>query len=166
MAREESKKSYIGFVIGTVVVVALVITFVVSIAMTSAHTTKAVGNMDEFRSAIKEKKAVNCVVTHDEDGDFLIQANDGFGKIKMIIYDSGGEGLTENMLTIDDVMYYWDSDGNAMKMMDSSTLNELVEALREGADDEYAHDDYRLSCDLPSKSDFAVPSLDFVDASE
>ena len=164
-ANEESRMP-VGMMIGTAAVILLVVGFFVSMTMLSNSAMDApIADTEEFRQAILGKKAINCLVSHDADGDFMLQTDDGFTKVKVVIDDT--DGISESMLVVRDAgTYYWDAEGTALRLADSSAIDEFIEELSDGADVQDAFSDYTLSCDSASKVDFSLPSLNFVDLSE
>lgn len=161
---KEKRRLPLGAIIGAICAVVVLVAFVVCLSLATAKAPESIGGIDELEEALANKTHVNCLVAHPEEGNFLIQANDGFVKAKVVIYDS--DGFTESMLAIDNTMYYWDDDGYAFLMSDREAMDELIEEVRAGFDDEEMLAGYTIDCESPSKSDFAVPSLDFVDVSD
>ncbi|MDR3298189.1 MAG: hypothetical protein LBT19_02380 [Candidatus Nomurabacteria bacterium] len=165
---KKQKENSAGVIAGIIVAVTLVVIFVVCVVV--ANMTKNSGfikDMAEFKVAIRDRAAVNCMISHDDEGDFTLQTNEGFSKVKVVLYES--DGSKESMLAIkDEGTYYWDDEGNAFKLGDSSEIDGFIEELTEGAEDEEdgLDEGYVLKCDATSKSDFSVPDLDFVDFSD
>lgn len=112
-----------------------------------------INSISELKSAIENKKAVNCTVSKDNESVFLA-ANDGWTKIRMKMASMGQE---VNSLVIEgDATYAWTDDGKiAYKMpYNSSMIGDLNFNDYDGEDEEGV----KLDCKPNNQADFNVPS--------
>ncbi|MFV0485172.1 MAG: hypothetical protein ACK5MU_03030 [Candidatus Saccharimonadales bacterium] len=165
MRSDDTHKNKIstGAIVGVITVVLVLVIFIVCLSLASAKTPEPIQDLGQLETALNDKTHVNCLVAHSDDGNFLVQANDGFAKVKVVLYGDDGN---ENMLTVDGTTYYWDDEGYAFVMSDRELMDEMLEEISAGFDDRELLEGYSISCESPSKNDFAVPSLDFIDVSD
>lgn len=159
--RRPSKRA----IIVVVVIAVILVIFVICLSLASAKTPDPIHDLSELETALKDETHINCTVSHEDEGNFLIQANNGFSKVKVVLY--GSDGVNESILAVDDMTYYWDTDGYAFMMSDREPIDELIDELRSGIVDSDVSSGYKISCESPSNSNFAVPTdKDFIDVSE
>jgi len=112
-------------------------------------------NLEGLRAAILGRKAVNCTITHRDEGTALFQANEGWTKVRII---SKIEGEEMNMIMIKgDGIYTWSgNDGYKMPYNDTMFDNMADEYDIEANSEDYAK--ISLRCENPSKADFKLPA--------
>ena len=137
------------------VVVALVLTGVIDFA-------KHPSNATEFSAVVKERGAVNCEITdEDEDGSMTIQANDGWTKFRMFGESQGSE---VNMWAIKgDALYMVIGDMAVKNAYDDSQLNDFADDASFG--EEEADSKTKIVCFSPNKNDFSIPEKEWIDMS-
>lgn len=166
---EEAKKAkksngkLIAIIVSAVVVVAAGVTLLLLWLLVWNGGIKT---MEQLRTALKEKKAVNCVITSPEKTEVTLQTNDGFTKVKMFGEFQEGQGKM-NVLMTDGMAYMW-ADGGALAFKTKSTqmLDSMIESIQnEDEGDTADTKGYKVKCEAASKADFKVPSdVNFMDA--
>jgi len=150
----------------------IIIGFVILCGLIMLGVTYIIGggirSLDDLRLAINEKRAINCVVSYQEDGyKYRIQTNNGWGKVMITVLVEGDEASQQKTLSIkDDYVYMWSQDGSsdAGKWPYSDIYySELVDEIVSGDYD----DDITINCQAANDRDLAVPAgIDFHDLTE
>ena len=156
----------IWFVIG-IVIIALIATLVV-VFMKKEGTIKTTA---QLRTAIQEKRAINCTISQPEGSDVVMQTNDGFGKVKLTVEESElAEGLQFVLMIDGDATYMWDEAGTiAYKMDDTSMLDSFVDQVVEATEEDDGEEEvgFTFKCESVSEADLEVPEdVHFTDLSE
>lgn len=157
-----SQKALIGITVGIVVVVAIAI--VCALLMRGS----SIGTIEDFKVALTEKQALNCTITDAEGTPTVMQATEGFDKVKLVTEEEGAE---TNVLMIEgDATYIWrgGDESLAYKMHAGSFLDDFIAEIDSIADEDAADDEgYTLKCESTKKSNFDVPAdIDFVDLTD
>ena len=152
-----------GLIIGLIAGIGgLVIIGIVLFLILVIFKGDTIGSISELKTAMKDQKAINCVISKDGD-DILLQTNNDWTKVRMRMNASGQD--IEVLAIDDDAAYFWSGDGDEVAYKApyasfKSTFNELQDEIEDTSDD----DDLELKCEPSSKADFKVPSdIDFVD---
>ena len=167
---ESSPKSKKGLLIGLIAGGVVLIAAIVAVLFLFVFNGGTIGSLDEFKSAIDNKKAVNCIVTlaaSDTTGNsssssalagdmkITLQANDGWSKIKMKMNIM----VEINTLVTDGTMYSW-ADGattGQKAQYNSSQIDSSISQIKSSAKS--------VECEPNNKADFSVPSnINFTDA--
>ena len=123
--------------------------------------------MADLKSAVADKKALNCTINIDDD-TMVIQANEGFSRIKLITDATGiSDGKLNVLMVKDDATYIWDDTKTlAIQTIDNSMIDEFVDAItsvdpEEG--DEEESDAYSFKCQAATKANLSIPTdIDFM----
>jgi len=164
MPEKKKSNSLIWAVVGVVVVVAAVVLCVVLFN----NKGSSIKTLADFKTALVDKKAMNCTVTQPEGGDMVMQTTDGFKKVKLVMDGEveGMEGKTYVLMIEGGSTYMWDEGKTmAFKTSDKSILDNFVSEIEE-VEDEDEEDDagYSFKCESADKADFAIPDdVDFLD---
>ncbi|MCL2451616.1 hypothetical protein FWD20_01925 [Candidatus Saccharibacteria bacterium] len=157
-------KSKKGLIIGLVAGIGgLLIIGVVLFLILVVFNSGKINSMAELRDAIRDRKAVNCIVSMTQDGathhDMTIQANDGWSKIHM----SFSTPMDIEAWTIkegDNYITYATTSGYNIKItQDSSTFSPDNMTSNDSIPD-----DAELKCEPNNKADFTVPDRDWQEA--
>ncbi|MDR0957073.1 MAG: hypothetical protein LBM09_00635 [Candidatus Nomurabacteria bacterium] len=164
--KPKSKKGLIiGLIVGGVLLIGITLLILFLFVFNGGDTIKSA---DEFRDAVRNKKAVNCEVDikniANASGGFelaegskaTIQANDGWSKVRMNV-DLGI--MKVNVLMIEgDAAYAWYGTTGTKIPYDASQIGETAEGMDEA--------DFEVNCKPNSEADFSKPSnIDWVDSS-
>ncbi|MCL2280787.1 hypothetical protein FWC31_02790 [Candidatus Saccharibacteria bacterium] len=155
----EKVKSKKGLIIGIIAAAVVVIAAVVCLIIFLVKDTSVPKNLEDLRTAMVNKDAINCTVTDPDQGEVTIQANKNWTSVRMTM-----KGV--NMLFIDgDALYYW-GENSAYKMTyDSSLLNGFTSGIK---DAEITKEDEEVvfTCSKPDGADLKVPTgIEFTDLS-
>jgi len=125
-------------------------------------TDSPIDSLDELRVAIGERRALNCKITTEGTGTFVVQADGGWRNIK-ILRDGGSSVLILNK----GEAYQWSDDSSYnFKYRESGAIRKDVESGLGQSDFEVSADDDRITvkCGRPTDNDFTVPSdIEFID---
>lgn len=162
--KKTAKKSNNGLIAIIIAAVVVVAGATLLLLWLFVWNSSGPANMEELRIALKDKKAVNCVVSVPETGDVVIQTNDGFTKVKMSGEFQEGQGKM-NMLVTDGITYIWTEGGLlAFKTKSTQVIDGMMEGIKsEDADAIAKTKDNKVKCEAASKADFSVPSYNFID---
>lgn len=146
----------IGSVVGAVVLIAIIVCVLV-------FSKGSIRNLADFRAAIADQRAINCVVTQGETNEFTLQTTKGFEKVRMVIVE---DGITQNLLAIrGDATYFWGGNGNGTgyKTSDFSAVDEFIDAATRAVDEDEEVEGYKFDCKSSGRIDFSVPEdVEFV----
>jgi len=112
-------------------------------------------NLAGLRLAMTGRKAMNCTITHIEEGTAMIQANDGWTKVRI---SSKIEGEEVNILMLKgDGMYTWSSEG-AFKLAYDDTFFDNMTSEYDIDENSEDYSKISLRCENPSKANFNLPA--------
>jgi hypothetical protein len=164
MAEDKKSNKIIGWVVGVIVVAVAAVV----LCLVLMNQGDAIKSISEFRKAIQEKRAINCTITQPDGTDVVMQTTEGFKKVKLVI-EEGAANNKQHMLMIEgESTYAWDEAGTvAIKMNDTSALDGFIDEINNAPEEDDEKDDgYSFKCESPSKADFAIPDIEFMDLSD
>ena len=164
----EAPRKPIGMIIGTIAVI--VIVAIAIICMILVNRQQVISSVEEFKEAIKAKRAVNCTMQLDGE-EMTFQTSDGFERVKVITADSDlSEGKQYTLMVKGEGIYYWDEAGTiAFKSSDAAEVDSFLEDLDTVTDEDIdaESEEYNLNCAAADQASLIPPSnIDFVDLSE
>jgi hypothetical protein len=163
MAESGSKKKNRGIIIGAIVGAAVIVIAV--IVCVCVFMKGRINSIEDFKAAITDQRAINCLITQRDVGEFTLQTSKGFDKVRIIATE---DGQTQNLLAIrGDATYFWGEDGTGYRMSDFSVVDDFINEITRAADEdeeEEADEDYTFECSSPKKADFGIPDdIEFID---
>ncbi|MDR1970176.1 MAG: hypothetical protein LBQ11_02430 [Candidatus Nomurabacteria bacterium] len=153
----DQPKSKKGLIIGLAAGIGgLIIIGVVLVLVLFVFGGDTIKTPEQLAQAIKDKKAINCVITKDGETG-TIQSNNGWSKLRMKA-PAGLGGGEMNVLAIEgDAMYVWsEGDSNGYKTKyDKTTIDRTTSGID---NDVKLKDTVKLNCEPSSQADYSVPS--------
>ncbi|MDR0957074.1 MAG: hypothetical protein LBM09_00640 [Candidatus Nomurabacteria bacterium] len=153
--KSKAKKGLIvGLVIGLVLIGGTAAALFLPVFNGGGHT---IGSVDEFREAVKNRKAANCVATEVRTSvPQKIQANDGWSKVRANA--QYGDSETNILLIEGDGIYTWSGTSGTKTPYDASEFEEFARDVE--------NFEFTVECEPNDKADFSIPSdVNWVDSS-
>ncbi|MCL1839394.1 hypothetical protein FWF89_00085 [Candidatus Saccharibacteria bacterium] len=161
---EGKKKSnkIVWLTAGIVAVVAVAVLIIVLVSRGDSIKTIA-----QFKEAVAEKRALNCTISSPDSTDTVMQATEGFKKIKLTTEEPELSTGKIIVLIIDgEGTYFWDEPNTmAFRMDDRSMLDDFLNEIDAASEEDDEEDEgFSFKCESPNKANFEVPSdIDFID---